>query len=173
MEERSTIQHLWDHAFWADEKLLNALATRDDVPPEAIREFAHIVGVGEVWLSRLEYRSSSLAVWPTASLSSLDVLVREIHERWRSYLARLQESELLDSVAYTNSAGRRFDNTVGSILIQVVLHGQYHRGKVNLILRQAGLEPAPVDYIAFIRGAPAATEADARSRQDSSDHPRR
>jgi hypothetical protein len=38
----------------------------------------------------------------------------------------------------------------------VVLHGQYHRGKVNLLLRQEGEQPAPTDYIAFVRGVPAA-----------------
>ncbi|MFQ5740386.1 MAG: DinB family protein [Acidobacteriota bacterium] len=39
---------------------------------------------------------------------------------------------------------------------------QYHRGKVNLLLRQAGHAPAATDFIAFVRGAPAATEATAR-----------
>jgi uncharacterized damage-inducible protein DinB len=38
-----------------------------------------------------------------------------------------------------------------------MLHGQYHRGKINLLLRQAGLAPAPVDFISFVRGVPAAT----------------
>ena len=59
-------------------------------------------------------------------------------------------------VAYTTSAGKSFANTVKDILLHVAMHAQYHRGKINLLLRQAGLEPAPADYIAFIRGAPAA-----------------
>ena len=163
MEEHSTIKRIWSHAFWADEELLKSLTSltsSDDAPSEAIREFAHIVGVEEVWLSRLEYRSPSLAVWPTVDLFDLEGLVRQIHGRWRSYLARLQPPDLLNSVTYTNSAGLRFDNQVGDILNHAALHGQYHRGKVNLMLREAGLEPAPVDYIAFVRGAPAATEAD-------------
>ena len=44
----------------------------------------------------------------------------------------------------------------------MALHGQYHRGKVNLLLRQGGHAPAPVDYVAFVRGVPAATEVTAR-----------
>ena len=43
------------------------------------------------------------------------------------------------------------------MLLQVALHGQYHRGKINLMLRQAGLPPTPTDYISFARGVPAAT----------------
>lgn len=38
------------------------------------------------------------------------------------------------------------------------MHGQYHRGKVNLLLRQADRTPAPTDYIAFVRGVPAARQ---------------
>jgi uncharacterized damage-inducible protein DinB len=60
-------------------------------------------------------------------------------------------------IGYTNSAGRSFVTPVGDILLHVALHGQYHRGKVNLLLRQAELEPAPVDFIGFVRGVPAAT----------------
>jgi hypothetical protein len=37
-----------------------------------------------------------------------------------------------------------------------MLHGQYHRGKINLLLRQSGAEPAPADYISYVRGVPAA-----------------
>ena len=42
------------------------------------------------------------------------------------------------------------------MLLQVVLHGCYHRGQVALVVRGAGAEPSPTDYIAFVRGAPAA-----------------
>ena len=40
---------------------------------------------------------------------------------------------------------------------QLLLHGAYHRGQIALLLREGGAEPAPTDYIAFVRGAPAAT----------------
>jgi uncharacterized damage-inducible protein DinB len=39
----------------------------------------------------------------------------------------------------------------------VALHGSYHRGQIALLVRAGGSTPAPTDYIAFIRGAPAAT----------------
>jgi uncharacterized damage-inducible protein DinB len=59
-------------------------------------------------------------------------------------------------VTYTTSAGKAFTNAVKDVLLHVAMHAQYHRGKINFLLRQAGLQPAPTDYIAFIRGAPAA-----------------
>ena len=52
-------------------------------------------------------------------------------------------------------------------LLHVPLHGQYHRGKINLLLRQAGRQPAPTDYITFVRGVSAATEEAARRSSGS------
>lgn len=162
----SDIRRMWRHVFWADGDLLKAVSVSDSIPDDAIREFAHIIGTEEVWLARLEGRPPRLAVWPSDPdgdlRTHLHAVVRQTHGRWESYLSRLQDSVFDKAITYTNSAGRTFENTVRDILLHVVLHGQYHRGKVNLMLRQAGSEPAPVDYIALVRGAPAATEADAR-----------
>lgn len=156
------IRRLWEHAFWADAKLLDALRASAGDPPEAVREFAHVIGCEEVWLARLERRSAGAAVWPPISLSEARKLLERTRAAYKRYMAVLEEADLERIVAYTNSAGRQFSNSVEDILLHAALHGQYHRGKVNLLLRQAGHAPAPTDYIAYVRGVPAATEADAR-----------
>lgn len=165
MNHARGIQSIWNHVFWADEKLLDALTSGDAVPEAATREYAHIIGAEEVWLARLERRDPILEVWPSLSPSDLASVVSRTHACWGSYLHAIDETAFRKSVPYTNSAGRHFENTVEDILIHVALHGQYHRGKVNQMLRQSGLAPVPVDYIAFVRGAAAATEADARRRR--------
>jgi uncharacterized damage-inducible protein DinB len=43
--------------------------------------------------------------------------------------------------------------------VHVAMHGSYHRGQITMLVRDAGAEPQPTDYIAFVRGAPAATRA--------------
>ena len=72
-----------------------------------------------------------------------------------------QEAEgaegLRREVAYSNSAGVAFHSTVEDILLQVAMHGSYHRGQIALLLRQEGAEPAATDFIGFARGVPAAT----------------
>lgn len=153
---------MWDHLFWADGKVLEAVTSGNAVPEAAIREYAHIIGAEEVWLARVEQRPPLLEIWPTAAASDLNGMARRTHEGWATYLAGVGESGLTRSVSYTNSAGRRFENTVVDILLHVAMHGQYHRGKVNQMLSQGGVAPAPVDFIAYVRGAPAATEADSR-----------
>jgi uncharacterized damage-inducible protein DinB len=151
------IRRLMKHARWADRVLLDALRTTPAVPADAIREYGHTLGAAEVWLARLEQRSSRVPGWPALGLAELDELADAVHDGFAAYLETVDEPALNGSIAYTNTAGRSFVNAPRDILLHVALHGQYHRGKINLLLRQAGLSPAPTDYIAFVRGAPAAT----------------
>ncbi len=162
MDMLATVYRLWEHAVWADTALLRAVTSAGRPVPGALRELAHVIGTEETWLARLEQRTPRAAVWPDVSAREAETLAARTHQAYGTYLAGLREEDLPGSVPYTNSAGRQFTSSVGDILLHVALHGQYHRGKVNLLLRQAGCEPAPVDYIAFVRGAPAATEADSR-----------
>lgn len=154
------------HLYWADARLLDALEKGGAVPA-AFREFAHVIGSEETWLARIEGRAPRCAVWPDLPVSDVRGLMEETHAAYRGYLSELTEEGLEKPVSYTNSAGRQFTNNVGEILLHVALHAQYHRGKVNFLLRQAGQPPSPTDFIAFTRGAPAATEATARKDQVS------
>jgi len=152
------LRRLWDHAAWADAILLTTLEALPAGPPAAVlREYAHVLGAEEVWLARLERRAPRVPVWPELTLTEVGTLAREVRAGYTRYLAALDEAELSQGVDYTNSAGRAFTTAVADILLHVVLHGQYHRGKVNLLLRQAELTPAPVDFISYVRGVPAAT----------------
>jgi uncharacterized damage-inducible protein DinB len=54
-------------------------------------------------------------------------------------------------------------------LLHVFLHSAYHRGQVSLMVRRSGGVPAPTDFIAFVRGAPTATRADAERSQPSTE----
>ncbi len=150
------LRRLFEHAEWADGLVLGALRA-PGAPTEAWREFAHVLGTGETWLSRLEHRASRTPVWPELPPAEVEAWARTVHGGFASYLAALAEGRLADRCRYTNTAGRTFNDPVGEILLHVAMHGQYHRGKVNQLLRQAGVEPAPCDYIAFVRGAPSAT----------------
>jgi uncharacterized damage-inducible protein DinB/RimJ/RimL family protein N-acetyltransferase len=155
------LRRLVDHAVWADIELLSAVERAGDIAPVARREYLHVLGAAETWLARIEGRPPRVAVWPDAAEIDPGPLRERVAAGYAALLAGLGASELHAPVSYTNSAGISFADTVEDIVLHVVLHGQYHRGKVNLILRSAGASPAPTDYIAFVRGAPAATQADA------------
>lgn len=153
----TALHQLWAHSVWADRKIWQVLQDAN-VPAPALREFAHILGAQEVWLSRLEGRPSAEAVWPDPNRASMGARLNENIKGMNRFIAGLDDSALATMVHYTNTAGEPFVTPMQEILFHMMLHSQYHRGKVNQELAVAGLPVAPVDFIAYVRGAPAATQ---------------
>ena len=151
------LRRMWAHLTWAD-ALVRAALGQLPMPEadEAWREYSHILGAEEVWLARIEGRASRTAVWPVLTRSDADALHPSVMAGYERLLVTLDDAALGRIICYTNSAGQGFETALGDILTHALLHGQYHRGKVNLLLRHGGANPAPVDFIAFARGAPAA-----------------
>lgn len=140
----------------ADAAVLRSLE-QPGAPHRALTLYLHVLGAEHVWLSRLEQRAPAVAVWPTGDLALCRTLGPRNADGFRAYLDRLSPSDLRRSVHYRNSAGQEFDSAIEDIIIHVALHGSYHRGQVTMLVRDAGLEPQPTDFIAFVRGVPAAT----------------
>jgi uncharacterized damage-inducible protein DinB len=154
------VRSLLDHMAWADERVLESLR-QPQVPARALEIYAHVVGVEHRWFARLEGRDPTVAVWPDLTITECERLGRENRAAFRDYVDRLTSDDLRRSVHYRNSAGEEFDSAIEDILLHVAMHGSYHRGQVTLLVRDAGAEPQPTDYIAFVRGVPAATRLSA------------
>ncbi len=150
------------HLRWADHRVLDALRASNGQPTQARQLYAHVLGAEETWLSRLEGRAAALAVWPELDVDECAAWAGRIHGALDRYVEALGPAGLDAEVAYVNSAGRPFRSTAHEILLHVAMHGQYHRGQVALLLRASGFEPAATDFIAWARGAPAATRSAAR-----------
>ena len=152
------VRRLMAHLRWADERTLAALKAALPQPPtDTLELYAHVLGAEHVWIARLDGRVPRVAVWPTLSLAEGEAVAAKNHAGFDAYLHGMDGSALERVVDYTNSAGQSFTSRVGDILLHVVLHGMYHRGQIALLLRRQGFTPEPTDYIAYVRGAPAAT----------------
>ena len=158
MESRDLIRRLFAHCAWSDALLFTAVQQHAE-SSEAWREYAHVLGAEEVWLARLEQRPSAVVVWPTLTIVEAESLRARLVAGYDTFIGALDEATLSAPMQYRTSAGQPFTTPVRDILMQVALHGQYHRGKINLLLRQDDLAPAPVDYISYVRGAAAAVSA--------------
>lgn len=158
MSALALIRQLWQHKAWADAELERGLGTAGDTHTAAWREYAHMLGADEVWLSRIQARTPRAPVWPDIPNADVLALCETIRHDYHALLAELGEQDVQRVISYCNSHGQPFDTPLGDILVHVALHAQYHRGKVNLLLRQQQAEPAPGDFISFVRGVPAATQ---------------
>ncbi len=155
MDILSALRQLWAHAVWADRLLWDALQHARHAD-NAWREYAHILAADAVWIARLEQQPPTVSVWPTLTPEAVDALRCDVTARYDAYLTQLSAQDLGTMAPYVNTTGRAFNTSVGDILLHVLLHSQYHRGKVNQLLSNAGHAPAAVDFIAFVREVPAA-----------------
>lgn len=122
--------------------------------------FAHLQGSDErrhavmEWVNKgNELRGADLLAWG-----------RNYHGEVQPYLGSLSEDALAQIVTlpWSEMVAARLGqtpapSTFAETLQQVTMHSTYHRGQVNIRLRELGAEPPLVDFIAWVwLGKPAA-----------------
>ncbi|MEX0966442.1 MAG: DinB family protein [Bacteroidia bacterium] len=142
--------HLFDYDQNINLKLLD-FAAAENITGRAIEIFAHIASALAVWHKRAAGDSTKVAIWPDQDLVQTRKDFLRVYSDWSRLLVEVSENDLERSVIYTNSKGERYGSTLREILDHLLLHGAYHRGQINLLLRQSGTEPLATDYIFFQR----------------------
>jgi uncharacterized damage-inducible protein DinB len=151
------LPQLFQHLKWADERVHASLVDAATPPPHTLVLFAHIVAAEHVWLSRIRGEKPEVPVWPQLSLAQCAQLGARNANEFLALVESVDETALDNGITYRTSAGDQFTTSLRDILIHVALHGTYHRGQIAAAVRAGGDTPASTDYIALVRGAPAAT----------------
>lgn len=139
------------HSGWADARLMDAAQRATGDTAAVLRELAHVRGAQETWLARIDGRAATLPVWPTMTIEELARIGAGLDQQLRRLVTALTPAALEREVVYATTTGRTFRTPLADILLQVLTHGQYHRGKANAALRAMGAEVVAVDYIAWQR----------------------
>ena len=149
---KETLGRLFDHLEWANRILLESLRSSGDLSPFVKKVTAHIFGAEQVWLSRIRNEPPpGPAVWPELTLADCARRLEENSRSFRAVLDSSNEEGLQRMISYANSKGERFSTGLADILLQVSLHGSYHRGQIAARQRLDSHEPVNTDYITFVR----------------------
>lgn len=147
-----TIQRMYEHLHWANLHIFETLQNIKGEKNEVCGLFSHILSAEKVWFARLQgIDSSQIPIWSDMNMLQCAELIMQNEMTITTYLTNLNESDLDRLVAYKNSKGIEFKNSVRDILMHVAMHGQYHRGQINTRLRATGNVPVNVDFINFVR----------------------
>ncbi len=136
---------------WANREVLAALKVSQSSTSKPRQLLAHILSAERLWLERIRKQPQTFPVWPDFSLDQCEGQISELASLWRGYLEHVSPAALSPSVAYKNSKGEAWTNTVADILTHVMLHSAYHRGQIASHMRAAGEQPAYTDFIHPIR----------------------
>ena len=147
-----TIRNMYEHLHWSNQRILETLQNVERENEQINRLFSHILLAEMVWLARLKGSdSSNLPIWSEVSLEACAEIANSNNQNFKDFLSGLTNPALEQIVSYRNSKGMEFKNSVRDILTHVALHGQYHRGQINQLLRANDAEPVILDFIAFKR----------------------
>ena len=158
---KSDIQDLFEYTNWANCKILDAVS---QLTPEqflkdlhsshrSVRDtLSHILAAEWIWLERWKGTSPKAlldpAEFPTAE--SVRRKLRQVETERAEFITGLTEESLAQPITYTNTKGEQWTYQLGQMLQHVANHSNYHRGQVTTMLRQLGVEPAPVDLLVFM-----------------------
>jgi uncharacterized damage-inducible protein DinB len=145
------LSRLIAHMRWADHIVADALADDSQSAGESVRLFGHIAAVEHVWYNRIVERPAAHAVWPDLALAESRLLAAEHADLFEALIRDAADDSLARMIAYRNSAGRSYENSVSDIIIHTAMHGEHHRGQIARLIRAAGREPPYTDYIQYAR----------------------
>lgn len=146
---KSQFERSLQYSYGINKKQLAVISTTGP-DPEMMRLLSHVVWAQVIWLMRLKgeaYQGKDF--WKVETPDELEGLMEADYKNWKNYFSSL--SDLNREVSYTNSSGTPYTNKIRDIIFHVINHGSHHRAQVNLLLRQMGMSPPPIDYIFSIR----------------------
>lgn len=117
------------------------------VDEKTISLINHTLNAQQIWNSRI-LGEESFEVWQINPFESLEEIN---HQNLKKSIDIIQKSDLDKKVAYQNSKGTKFENSIFEMLFHAINHSTYHRGQLNSLLKQNGIDPLLTDYIFYKR----------------------
>ncbi|MCW3161858.1 DinB family protein [Chryseobacterium oryctis] len=139
---------LFEYTYHFNKEMIKVITENlDKVDEKTISLINHTLNAQQIWNSRI-LGEKTFDVWQINPFESLDSINNENFEKSIYIIKNLDLEAKRD---YQNSKGIKFENSVFEMLFHVINHSTYHRGQINSLLKQCGVEPILTDYIFYKR----------------------
>jgi uncharacterized damage-inducible protein DinB len=155
---------LFDYGYWATQRILKAAAhvsIQDFTAPRSYSHgglrgtLVHALAAEQLWRIRCQERSSptSLALKEEdfPDLVTLRDYWQGEERLMRSYLNRLDDMALSQSIRYRFFDGNEYEHLLWQVLIHVVNHGTQHRSEAAVMLTDLDCSPGNIDLSVYLR----------------------
>ena len=160
MQITGVLRDLLEHMEWADATVWKTVRRLGSDDKKLHQLLQHLHGTQRAFLSAWTNKPFDRGMLGDQSLDTVETWARYAHRELRAFALSITD-EILDRELRLPWAERfaqgAHKTTFGETVVQVSQHSTYHRGQVNMRLRELGGNPELVDYIAWLwLGRPAA-----------------
>lgn len=111
--------------------------------------FCHLLNAQQIWNARI----LGEATGEVHALFASDMYYYHNEAHHLNTLRILDNIPLDMTIAYQNTRGESFENSVRDILFHINNHSTHHRAQIAMKMRDAGIAPVPSDYIFYRRSS--------------------
>ena len=153
MQTTTLLLELLRHMEWADAtvwKTVRKLEPDDRKLRDLLR---HLHGTQRAFFSAWTTSEFDRGMMSDQPLEVVEQWAREYHRDLGAYLPKITEDRLDREMRLPwaeRFASGAHATTFGETIMQISQHSTYHRGQVNMRLRELGGNPELVDYIAWL-----------------------
>jgi uncharacterized damage-inducible protein DinB len=139
---------LFEYTYHFNCKMIKIISENiSKIDEKTISLINHTLNAQQVWNSRI-LGEKAFEVWQINRFEDLEEIN---HQNFQKSIRIVENSDLDQKIEYQNSKGTKFDNSIFEMLFQAINHSTYHRGQINSLLKQNGIEPVLTDYIFYKR----------------------
>jgi uncharacterized damage-inducible protein DinB len=141
-------QRLYRYDAWANARVVTYVKAMPAPPVDVLKCLAHTVLAQELWYNRITGNGPIPAdyweEWPVAESERRCLRMQQL---WLEFLQNAGDARLQTHINYVRQ-GKACTNLVADVLMHMITHNMYHRGQIALLVRTAGGEPLPTDFVA-------------------------
>jgi uncharacterized damage-inducible protein DinB len=156
-----TLRHLFDYMIWCDRLMFEAgrtIAEAEYYKPREISAgsihnlFVHQMVAQQTWLRRWRGHVMTGRLENQTEHPTREVLAERwpvVHQSLLEFLSQQSVATLNAPMTVTRNNGEALTLPLGAMMTHVADHGTYHRGQLNTMFKQAGIEPVYTPYFRF------------------------
>ncbi|MEY8760804.1 DinB family protein [Chryseobacterium tongliaoense] len=139
---------LFEYTYHYNREMIKLISENSSkVDEKTISLINHTLNAQQIWNSRI-LGEKTFEVWQINPFEDLDTIN---HQNFLKSTGIVEKSDFDQRIEYRNSRGTKFENSIFEMLFHAVNHSTYHRGQINSLLKQNGIQPLLTDYIFYKR----------------------
>lgn len=139
---------LFEYTYHSNKEMIKIISKNiSKIDDKTIGLINHTLNAQQIWNSRI-VGEKTFEVWQINSFENLEEIN---HENFLRSIQIIEYSDFEQKIEYQNSKGNKFENSIFEMLFHTINHSTYHRGQINSLLKQNGIEPLLTDYIFYKR----------------------